>query len=202
MSVRRVRFVDPKTNTIVDPAPLTPVQNDAPRMGTNAPSFGALAIHPLLMTPATPLWDARVPIQPYAANLTRTNRNRLAESATYPPTARLELQSPHLRWKIGVLPTTPNISVTVYDVLATVQTILKLEITQEEWARFELVGKQLTVAARNARIQDYDPGKQTDEAFNHPRRIDSLGKFTRFAGLVSAPQRGSGSFDIKFERRG
>ena len=198
MKARRVRFVEQAE--IIGPEPLTPSKNDAPKIERPVPPAGAL-VHPLLAAPITPCWDLRIPIKAYVTQWTHTSRNQLADNATHPPTTRLELLSPHLPWRIEVRPRTPNIIVTVYDVLATVQAALRLEITPEEWAQFELTGKRLIVAARNSRIQEYDPGRQADEAFDRPRRIDSLGEFTRLVGLVPVPQRGPGSFDIQFERR-
>jgi hypothetical protein len=95
----------------------------------------------------------------------------------------------------------PNLHITVFDILATVYAALKPQITPGEWERFDTVRKRLTVAARDLRVQEYEPGRQADEMFNHPRRIDSLGELTRFAGLTPAPRRGPESFDLKLKRR-
>jgi hypothetical protein len=198
----RVRFVDPQTNRIVSPEPLseTPSNNATPRIGTNTPSVGALPINPLL-APATLPWDIRLPLESYLECCTQAQRAKLAESATQPPATRLELQSPQLPWRIEIRPRTPSLFVTVYDVLLTIQADLKLQITPEEWEQFEDAGKRLIVAARGARAQGCDPSKQVDELYNRPRRIDSLREFTRFAGLVPAPQRTSNSFDLKLHQQ-
>lgn len=199
----RVRFVDPKTNTIVFPEPLkTPSNAVNPTLGTNAPATGVPVVNPLLAS-ATISWDIRLPFQTFAERWTQVQRRELWENATCPPTNLLEVQSQRLPWKIEIHPTTPNLFVSVYDVLFTIQTTLLLEITPDEWDRFERGGKRLIVTTRETRVQGYhSTGRRLDESYRHPRRIDSLGNFTRFAGLVLAPQRSPHSLDLNFEPHG
>ena len=193
-----VRFIDPKTGNTVYPEPLTPAVNATPGMATNVPPLGAPVVHPLLIGRPTLTWDVRVPIQAHAAHWNQPELDKLAESATHPPTTELSLQSPHLPWEIRVRPKAPNVFVTVYDLLATIQAALKPEITLQEWARFGRAGKRSVVAAKRIRIRECGPDEQVEEEFRHPRRIDVLRNLTLFAGLVPTPHC---SFDLKFERR-
>lgn len=201
-----VRFVDPKTKRVVYPEPFQEHLNAVtPGLETNTPSVGALVVNPLL-APANPLlasikWDIRLPFDTYVEQWPQAERAKLAQSATLPPAVLLELQSPHLPWKIEVRPRTPVLHITVFDVLATIHAALEARIAPGEWDQFDTVGKRVIVAARGLRVQEYDPARQADEMYNHPRRIDSLGEFTRFAGLVPAPQRGLNSLDLKLKRR-
>jgi len=199
----RVRFVDPKTNTIVYPEPLEAPSNAViPSLGTNAPLVGATTLNPLL-APATISWDVRLPFKTTAEHWTQAQRRRLWENATFPPMNMLEVQSQHLPWKIEIRPRTPNLFVSVYDVLSEIQTALLPEITPEEWVMFEREGKRLIVTTRDTRVQGYNSGRrQLDESYRHPRRIDSLGEFTQFAGLVLVPQRSPHSLDLNFKQQG
>ena len=169
-------------------------------LGTSAPTVGAIAITPLLAQVAH-LWDVRRPFETHAEQWPQEERAKLVQSATMPPTTLLEIQSSHLPWKIEVRPMTPNIQVTVLDVLATIYAALRPQITRGEWDRFDTAGRQQTVAARSVRVQECDSARQADELYHHPRRIDSLGEFTLFAGLVPAPQQGPNSFKLKLKRR-
>lgn len=192
-----VRFIDPETGRVVYPEAL-----NAPTTGleTGAPTVGTIAVNPLL-APLTLLWDVRRPFETLAEQWPQGERAKLGQSATMPPTTLLEIQSPHLPWRIEVRPMTQNLQVIVFDVLAAIHAALKPQITRGEWDRFDTAGKQQTVAARSARIQECDSARQADELYNHPRRIDSLGEFTLFAGLIPAPQQGPNCFKIKLKRR-
>lgn len=191
----RVRFVDPRTNGIVFPEPL-----EEP-LGAVALTVGTVTVHPILATPAPLSWDVKCPLGTLGAQWSREVRRQLGQSATSPPSTRLEIQSPHLPWRIEVRPKTPNIHVTVLDLLAAVQEALEPHIAPAEWARFSVARKDWTVATRSARVMEYDPGRRADGMYHHPRRIDSLGEFTQFGGLVLAPGRGPGCLDLKLERR-
>jgi len=124
----------------------------------------------------------------------------LGQSATHPPEPQLEILSPHLPWRIEVRARATDIFVTVFDVLVAIRVTLKQEITREEWEQFGHGKKDSILAARSVRAQNYESARQVDEMYRHPRRIDALGEFTRFAGLVPAPGRSPTSFDLKFER--
>jgi len=194
-----VRFVlDPETGHVVYPEPFEAPSNVMPNTGTNAPPAGPLQVNPLL-APATISWDVRLPFKSHVERWTQAERAKLAESATIPPTGRLELQSPQLPWRISVRPSTPNVFVTVYDVLSTIQESLEPQITRQEWKLFNYTNKCMILTARGTRVKNYQPGCQADEFYNHPRRVDSLGEFTWFAGLTPAPRQGS--VDLGFRRR-
>ena len=194
-----VRFIDQETGRIIYPEPFETPPNDAmPNQGTMTPPAGPLAVNPLL-APATLSWDVRHPLKYQMECWTLDQRTKLAESATLPPTGRLELQSPHLPWRIRIGPSTPSVFVTVYDVLSTIQEVLGSRIAREEWHLFEDASKLTILGARATRVQSYNPGYQADELYNHPRRVDSLGEFTQFAGLVPAPR--LASLDLEFKRR-
>ena len=196
-----VRFVDPRTEEIVYPEPFeTPSDAITPGLGTNAPPVSSLVLNPLL-APATLLWDVGRPVETYAEHWPQAERDKLSQRATWPPVGRLGLQSPHLPWRIEVLPRTPNIHVTVFDVLATIYMALRLQITPGEWEQFHIVEKSSIVAARGVRVRECDPNRQVDDMFQHPRRIDTLGERTRFAGLILAPHRGPDSLDLELKRR-
>ena len=200
-NLRSVRFVDPKTNEIVYPESLeAPLNAVVPGLGTSNPLVGALALHPSL-SPSILSWDVRRPFVSYAQQWPQAGRGPLSHSATRPPTTELDIQSPHLPWRIVVCPRTPNLQITVFDVLATVHETLLPEIALGEWDQFDTVWKRAIVAEKEARVQQCSSSRSTDEKFYHPRRIDALGEFTRFVGLVPAPQRGPHSFDLKLERR-
>ena len=204
-STKRVRFVDPQTNRILDLEPLTETPSTAvtPHLGRNIPAVGALALIPLLAAATISwTWDVRFPVEVLEKHWVRAQQDVLEQSATRPPATLLHIRSPHLPWKVEIRPRTPNLFVTVYDVLSTIHGVLEPRITPQEWKRFEPIGKRVIVAERETRVRSYAPDRQVDEAFNHPRRIDSLGEFTRFAGLIPAPQRGPNEFDLKFKRRG
>ena len=193
-----VRFIDPKTERTLYPEPFETPSNFMPNTGTRAPPVGLPVVNPFLVCAALS-WDVRTPLKSHAERWTQAQRAKLAESATLPPTGRLELQSPQLPWKISVHPSTPNVSVTVYDVLSTIQEALEPRITWQEWKLFEDDNKLTILTARSARVQNYRPGCQADEMYNHPRRVDSLGELTWFAGLTPVPRRAS--LDLGFRRR-
>lgn len=196
-----VRFVDPRTEEIVYPEPFEmPTNAVTPGLGTNAPPDGSLALNPLLV-PAALLWDVGRPVETHAQHWPQAERDKLSQSATWPPVGRLGLQSPHLPWRIEALPRTPNIHVTVFDVLATIYVALRLQITPGEWDRFDTGEKSVIVGARGVRVRECDPDPQLDELYAHPRRIDTLGERTRFAGLILAPHRGPDSLDLELKRR-
>ena len=198
-----VRFVDPETGLIVHPEPFeTPSKTGAPRSGTKASStaVGAPLLHPLL-TLATFPWDVRNPLQSCIHHWAQLERNQLGESATTPPTTWLDIRSPHIPWRIEIRPNTPNPFITVYDAMSAIQAALMPEICPEEWRQFESAGKHLVLTTRDARVRSCDPEQRLDEAFNHPRRIDSLGELTRFGGLTPTPRRTPNSFDVEFRRR-
>ena len=194
-----VRFVDQETGSIVYPEPFeAPSHHVMPNGGTNAPPAGLLVVNPLL-APTTLYWDTRVPLKFHVERWTRAQQAKLTESATIPPTTQLELQSSQLPWRICVRPSTPGLFITVYDVLATIQKGLGSRITWREWRLFEDANKCMILVARGARVQTYSHSCQADELYNHPRRIDSLGEFTSFAGLTPTPQHAS--LDLGFKRR-
>ncbi|KAF9652783.1 hypothetical protein BDM02DRAFT_3108908 [Thelephora ganbajun] len=196
-----VRFRDPETNETIYPEPfVTPSNAITPGLVANTPTVGALLLNPLLMA-ATISWDVRRPFESYPAHWRQADRTALLESATLPPVERLEIVSPHLPWKIEVHPRTPNLHITVFDVMTTIQAALKLRITLSEWSRFNDTGKRLTLTAKDLRVEEYDPGRRLDEIYHHPRRVDALGEFTQFAGLIPAPQRSRNSFDLELKRR-
>ena len=180
---------------------LEPLQTDAvtPRFGRNAPTV-AISLNSLF-APSALLWDVRHPLETLEGRLPQDVRVKLGQNATQPPSARLEIRTPHLPWRIEVRPKTPNLCVTVLDVLVTIRGALKLQITPGEWARFSTIRKTLTLAERSSRVLEYDQGRRADGLYNHPLRMDSLGEFTQFGGLVRAPGRGPGSLDLKLERR-
>lgn len=196
-----VRFVDPETKRVVYPEPFqAPLNAVTPGLGINAPPVGAIIVNPLL-APVVLSWDVGRSFETLVEQWPQAELARLAQSATQPPQELIEIQSPHLPWKIEVRPRTPNVHVTVFDMLTTIYAALKLHITPDEWDQFNTVGKQDIVAARGLRVQEYDPVRQVDEMYDYPRRIDSLGELTRFAGLVPAPRRGPRSLDLKLKRR-
>ena len=196
-----VRFVDPNTNGIVYPEPFeTPTNTITPGLGTNVPQDGALILNPLLVA-ATISWDVRHPFRTCVEQWPQAERDRVAQSATLPPTRRLEFRSRYLPWGIEVLPGTSNLCVTVFDVLATIELALRPQITPEEWNTLNTAWKQMIVAARATRAQEYDPDRQANEMYKHPRRVDCLGEFTQFEGLVPAPRRSPDSLDLKLKRR-
>ena len=190
-----VRFLDPRTNEVVYPEPL---QTNAitPHLGTNA----RVDINPLL-APTALLWDVKSPIETLEGQLPWEMRSKLGQSATRPPSAQLQLQSPHLPWRVQVRPKTPNLFVTVFDVLATLREVLWLEITPGEWGQFSTGRKDRIVAERGARVADYDPHHRVNSLYRHPIRVDTLEEFTCFGGLIPAPGRGPGCLDLRFERR-
>ena len=192
-----VRFLLPKTNEVVFPGPWETVDDpiNVPNVESQDPPMGSLLTNPALTPQTTLQWDVRHPVASLGVE-------RFNEAATSPPMARLELESPQLPWKVEVFPRTPNIHVTVHDVLATIHKTLRGQITRGEWERFNDTRKHSVLVARGQRVQDYEFGRMLDEFYIHPRRIDSLGECTRFGGLVPAPYRGSNSFDLEFVRRG
>lgn len=198
----RVRFVDPKTDRIVHPGPLEGTSDAVTSaLGTIVPTVSSLTLHTVLAASRPLYWDVKSPLGTLEAQWPREARRQLGQSATSPPSTRLEIQSPHLPWRIVVRPRTPNIEITVLDLLAAVQKALELPITPGEWAQFGVARKDRIVAERSARVLEYDPGRRADGMYNHPTRIDSLGGFTQFGGLVPAPGRGPGCLDLKLERR-
>ena len=107
------------------------------------------------------------PVQAYAAHWIRLELDKLAESATHPPTTDLFLQSPHIPWEVCVRPGAPSVFVTVYDLLDIIQA-LKPEITPEEWARFGRVSsKRSFIVAKRTRTKDYSHDEQVEEEFCH-----------------------------------
>lgn len=201
---KNVRFIDPKTKEIVYPEGL-PSNAVTPSLGTGIPPAGALVVNPLL-TPVNPLlvpvvWDIRHPFDTHAEQWPPTERAKLKWSATLPPQILLEIRSPRLPWKIEVRPRTPDIHITVSEMLAAIHSALGSQITPGEWGQFDTAWKRSTVAARDLRVHEYDPARQADEMYKHPRRIDSLGEFTQFAGLVPAPQQGPNCLDLELNRR-
>jgi len=192
-----VRFVDPETGRIVYPGSSNA---PTPRLGTDAPPVGVIEVNPLL-APAMGSWDVRRPFETQAAQWPQEERAKLGQNATMPPTTLLEIQSSHLPWKIEVRPKTPNLQITVLDVLVTIYAALKPEITRGEWNRFDTAGRQQTVAARNIRVQECGLALQADELYKHPRRVDSLGEFALFAGLIPTPRRGPNTLKLKLRRR-
>ena len=189
--------MDPETGGILYPEALNAT---TPGLGSDALPVGAIAVNPLL-APTVLSWDVRRPFVPYVEEWPQQEREKLSQHATMPPTALLEIQSLHLPWKVEVRPRMPNLHVTVLDVLAAIHAALKPQITRGEWDRFDLVGKRQTVAARNVRVQEYDPARQAEEMYEHPRRIDYLGESTLFAGLIPAPRRGPNTLKLKLGRR-
>lgn len=196
-NAKNVRFVDPKTKSVVYPDPL-PLGAVTPSLGTNIPPVGALVVNPLLTLVA---WDLRRPFETHVEQWPPTERAKFKQSVTLQSRILLEIRSPRLPWKIEVRPRTPDIYVAVSEVLAAIHAALGSQITPGEWDRFDTAWKRSTVAARALRVQEYEPALQADEMYKHPRRIDSLGEFTQFAGLVPAPQRGPNCLDLKLKRR-
>jgi len=196
-----VRFIDQRTDHIVFPEPFeeAPSQNVMSNGGTNAPPAGALFVNPLL-APSTLSWDVRLPFNHHVEHWTQAQRAKLAESATLPPMTRLEIQSPQLPWRIRIRPGAPGLFVSVHDVLYTIQEVLDFQITWREWELFRDATKSLVLVAKDARIQSCHPGRRLDERFKHPRRIDSLGGSTRFAGLTPATRRARNSLDLEFRQ--
>lgn len=198
----RVRFLDPDTNEVVYPG-LSDATDDpiTPSLEAPAPPVGFPALN-LMLTLVALSWDVRHPFEVHAEGWRQQEVGRLVEPATSPPTARLEIQSPQLPWKIEVRAGTPNLHVTVYDVLATIYETLKTRISRGEWERLHDTQKYVVLMARDRRAQGYDFSRMVDEYYHHPRRVDSLGECTQFVGLVPAPYRGCNSFDLEFVRQG
>lgn len=197
-----VRFLDPRTNEIMYPDPFC--AGDDPIIShseTSAPPAGSPTLHPML-APAQLQWDTRRSPQTLASDWRQEDLDRLAEPATSPPAARLELRSPQLPWAISVRPRTPHLYVTVHDVLGAIYGALKTAITQGEWELFEDTRKHWILDGRSCRVKEYNFGRMLDELYRHPRRVDILGVCTQFAGLVPAPHRSTQSFDLELVRRG
>ena len=196
-----VRFLDPKSGEIVypgEPGALGGAIN--PSSVTQVQSTGPVALNSFLV-PAFAGWDLRRSHKGYLRGWSQANLDQLASPATFPPTPWLEVRSPHLPWRIEVRPKTPGVFVTVFDVVATIQVALKTEITPVEWGRFGEATKHAVLTAKGNRVRLYDFGRTLDEAYRHPRRVDTLGEGTQFAGLVPAPHRGGQSFDLHLVRR-
>lgn len=202
--MQRVRFLNTETNEIAYPEPLD-VTGDRiiPSSGASTPPAGSLALNPLL-TPASLHWDVRHSLKTHVKDNGWRQRevNRLAEPATFPPVARLEIRSPQLPWRVVVFPRTPNVFITVYDVLVTIYKTLKTRIAPGEWERFDDGRKYSILDSKNRRAQEYEFGRKLDECYDHPRRVDFLGECSQFVGLVPTPYRSSNSFDLEFVRRG
>ena len=197
-----LRFLDPETGEIVYPDPLDTTGDPITSgLETPNPPTGSPALNPMLAPGALP-WDVRRSFPTHARDWRQLEINKLAEPATSPPMARLEIRSPQLPWNIEVRPTIPNLYVTVYDVLATLNKALETQITKGEWGQFNDQRKYAILVARIHRVQQHDFSRGLDDLYRHPRRVDSLGERTQFAGLAPAPYRGSDSFDLKFVRWG
>jgi len=196
-----VRFVDPNTNETLYPGPLEEALSAVTLDPEgDARPVAAIVLNPLL-APATISWEIDVSRPFEAEHWPQAERDKLTQSATRPPDRQLDIQSPHLPWRIEVQARTPNLFVTVLDVLVAIQAALKLEITPEEWDLFGHARRCSTIATRGVRVENYyDSARRVDEMYRHPRRIDSLGEFTRFAGLVPAPGPSPTSFSLKLKR--
>ena len=198
--MQRVRFLDPTTGEILHPDPLSasgdPIVPSLERQ--NLPTGSA--VNPLL-TPGVLQWDVRCSVGTCVVSQRQDEVVRLAGAATLPPTARLEIQSPQLPWRVDVRPTTPNLVATVHDVLAAIHRALGVQVTLEEWERFSDTRKHATLVARGHRVQGYDLSRTLDELYRHPRRVDTLGERTRFAGLMPAPHRGPHSYDLELAQQ-
>ncbi|KAF9777849.1 hypothetical protein BJ322DRAFT_513469 [Thelephora terrestris] len=205
--MRGVRFLDPLTNEVLypDPLPETPRRSAVtPSLETRHPPAGSQPLNlnnTLIPAGAAHQWDVRRPFGSIVEDWSGTTTDRLAESATSPPTSRLELVSPQLPWTISVLPKIPNVFVTVFDVLATIHASLRAEITPGEWGEFTEAQKKLALHAKRHRIQECEPNRALDERYHHPRRVDTLGEVSGFAGLVPAPRRGPLHLNLEFARR-
>lgn len=198
--MKGVRFLDPVTEEIIYPGGFeTPGDPLIPPLGTPTQPVGPYVVNALL-APATIPWDVRRSFQTHSDGWHQEELVKLSQSGTLPPIASMEIQSPGLPWMIKVHPKTPNTHITVFDVVAAIYATLKHRIARGEW---ELLGdqqKEVILMARNERVQGYDFSRAVDELYNHPRRVDALGEFTKFAGLVPTPQRGPNSFELRFDR--
>lgn len=196
-----VRFLDPETGEIVYSGPLDTTEDaiitnpEASRRLTTS-----LTLNPVLGPAALP-WDVRRSFRTHVKDWHQREVAKLAKPATFPPAVRLEIQSPQLPWRVEVRPSSPNLHVTVYDVLAVLHRSLKTEITKVEWERLNDTRKHSVLVARGLRAQEYEFDRTLDEFYRHPRRVDFLGECIQFAGLVPAPYRGWDSFDLEFVRR-
>jgi hypothetical protein len=191
-----VRFLDPKTNGILYPGP-----HETPG-GRFSPIGAELVLNPLLAWGMIQWeWDTRRSFQTYIRSFPQGDIQALALPATSPAAARLEIRSPQIPWRVEVRPQTPNLQITVFDVVAAVHIALRTQLTPAEWEQLGDGHKNAILAARNGRVRLHDFNRALDELYCHPRRVDTLGEATIFAGLVPAPHRSPYSFDLKFVRR-
>ncbi|KAF9787768.1 hypothetical protein BJ322DRAFT_577939 [Thelephora terrestris] len=205
--MRGVRFLDPLTNEVLypDPLPETPRRSAVtPSLETRRPPAGSQPLNlnnTLIPAGAAHQWDVRRPFGSIVEDWSGTTTDRLAESATSPPTSRLELVSPQLPWTISVLPKIPNVFITVFDVPATIHASLRAEITPGEWGEFTEAQKKLTLHAKRHRIQECEPNRALDERYHHPRRVDTLGEVSELATVAQQNKWDNSRLAGEWERR-
>ena len=112
----------------------------------------------------------------------------LAEAATSPPLPSMLLVCDNLPWEIRVLPSPPNLFVTIYDVLQTIHVNLQTPVVTAEWP---LCG---TPHDREAILQTFErrirrlpnESAQNEERAKSVRRVDCLMGSIRLARITSS----------------
>ena len=116
----------------------------------------------------------------------------LAEAATSPPLPSMLLVCDNLPWEIRVLPSPPNLFVTIYDVLQTIHVNLRTPVATAEWP---LCG---TPRGREAILQIFErrirrlsnKSAQNEERAKSVRRVDFLMGSTRLVRISSSEDPG------------
>lgn len=112
----------------------------------------------------------------------RNDLDFLAEPATSPPLPSLLLVCDELPWQIEVRPSLPNLFVTVYDVLETLNWNLRSRVSNPEWMSFE-TQQEGVFAAFEERVNGIpDAQEREEQRAKSIRRIDCLMGRTRLLG--------------------
>ena len=127
------------------------------------------------------------------------------EAATNPPLPYLDITIPQLPWAVRVVPQNKQLPfVTVMDLLFCLYSQLRLTVTEKEMARFypSSEAQQMVTSAYQARCNI--PGASQAECLKERnkgvKRVDCLGRQTRFAGLMHAKTANGDphAFEVRF----
>jgi len=156
------------------------------KIPSSVPRTQAVRLHTLLQFSHSPLlhWDLTFHPSTISTHHRGLSRHALAEPATSPPLGRLSLRSPHLPWIIKVSPSHGGF-VTVGDVLETIYSTLRVNVTSKEFHSLPSQRDERRVtAAYEQRYRRLHSSKEHDsEKRGGVKRIDFLMGHTAFTGL-------------------
>ncbi|KAF8172979.1 hypothetical protein K438DRAFT_1611256 [Mycena galopus ATCC 62051] len=142
--------------------------------------------HNLIAFSSCPLltYDISLPPSSISTHYIGVSSAGFVESAAYPPQSCITLVTPHLPWSI-VVPASNGSYVTVGDVLSTLHSGLRVNVTPTEFAALGTLKLQRRVSTAYQRRYEQRRGLRgyAEEKAQGVKRVDFLMGFTKFLGI-------------------